>query len=193
MCGRYYVDDETTREIEKIVRDLDQKLRTEAGRDIRPSGNALVLKQKEQQLQAGSMQWGFPGYQGNGLIINARSEGVLEKKTFRESMAHGRCVIPAKGFYEWSTQKEKYRFTRSDSPVLFMAGCFRQFGGTDRFVILTTAANASVSSVHDRMPLVLERQEVEDWILDDACVEYILHKTPVLLERQADYEQIRLF
>ena len=73
-----------------------------------------MFDQKEQQLQAKSMKWGFPGYQGKGLIINAKSEGVLEKKMFRESMLHRRCAVPAKGFYEWNPQKEKYRFTRTD-------------------------------------------------------------------------------
>ena len=85
MCGRYYVDDETAREIEKIVRELDKKLQIERAGDIRPSDAALVLSQREHHLTAKQMNWGFPGFQGKGLLINARAEGVLEKKTFRES------------------------------------------------------------------------------------------------------------
>ena len=192
MCGRYYVDDETAREIEKVVRDLDRKLQIERAGDIRPSDAALVLNAVAINLTAEQMNWGFPGFQGKGLLINARAEGVLEKKTFRESVLHRRCVIPAKGFYEWNKEKEKFSFERNE-PILFMAGCFNQFQGQNRFVILTTEANTSVSMVHDRMPLILEPQEVEDWVLDDYAVEFLLHKTPVLLDRKSDYEQMSLF
>lgn len=192
MCGRYYIDDETARDIEKIVRDLDRKLQIEHTGDVRPSNQALVLSQKQKHLVPERMYWGFPNFQGNGLLINARAEGALEKRTFRESMLHRRCVIPARGFYEWNKQKEKYRFERNE-PVLFMSGCFNLFQEEKRFVILTTEANASVSAVHDRMPLILEPQEVKDWVMDDYAVEYLLHKVPVQLNRKSDYEQMNLF
>ena len=55
-----------------------------------------------------------------------------------------------------------------------MAGCYQIYNGQNRFVILTTQANASVAPVHERMPLLLERQELEDWIMEDAAVEFIL-------------------
>lgn len=60
-------------------------------------------------------------------------------------------------------------------------------------MILTTEANASVSMVHERMPLVLESKEIKDWVLDDYAVEFLLHKTPVSLNRKSDYEQMSLF
>ena len=47
--------------------------------------------------------------------------------------------------------------------------------------------------VHERMPLVLESKEIKDWVLDDDAVEFLLHKTPVLLKRKSDYEQMSLF
>lgn len=218
MCGRYYIDDETAREIEKLVREAEEKTLSyragcaskksvcgspgmemiESASDVCPSQRAWVLSRRENPereslMQIARMQWGFPGFDKKGFMINARAESVLEKQTFRESVLHRRCVIPAKGFYEWNARKEKFRFRRKDMPVLFMAGCYRQYEGEDRFVILTTQANASVSMVHERMPLILEKQEVEDWILDDQSVEFLLHKTPVLLERQTDYEQISLW
>ena len=74
-----------------------------------------------------------------------------------------------------------------------MAGCYDCIDGQKRFVILTTEANSSVKPVHDRMPLILERNELESWVTDDNAVEYFLHKTPTLLERDAEYEQICLF
>ena len=88
MCGRYYVDDETSREIEKIVRKLDQRLKIEHGQDIHPSESAVVLTKGCREVAARQMQWGFPGFQGKGLLINARAEAILDKKTFRESVLH---------------------------------------------------------------------------------------------------------
>lgn len=193
MCGRYYVDDETAREIEKLVRQLDRKIATVEKKDVFPSQKATVIRGKEQSLNTEQMVWGFPRFDGKGLLINARAESVLEKRSFQESVHQRRCVIPAKGFYEWNRSKEKFTFQRQDSPILFMAGCFREFDGMDRFVILTTEANHSVEAVHDRMPLILEPKELENWVLDDGATEYFLHKTPALLERNSEYEQMRLF
>lgn len=192
MCGQYYVDDETAREIEKIVRDLDRKLHVERTGDIRPSQRAAVIKGENKQLMADCMAWGFPRFDGKGLLINARAESAMERKTFRNSVQHRRCIIPAKGFYEWDKSKEKFSFERYDSPVLFMAGCYNQYD-QDRFVILTTDANPSVSPVHDRMPLILEPDELESWVLDDRATEFILHKTPVMLKSSTEYKQMSLF
>ena len=192
MCGRYYVDDETAREIEKIVRDLDRKLHVERTGDIRPSQRAAVIKGENEHLMADCMAWGFPRFDGKGLLINARAESAMERKTFRNSVQHRRCIIPAKGFYEWDKSKEKFSFERYDSPVLFMAGCYNQYD-QDRFVILTTDANPSVSPVHERMPLILEPDELESWVLDDGATEFILHKIPVMLKSSTEYKQMSLF
>lgn len=211
MCGRYYVDDDVMREIQQLVCDLDGKLNVGKVMDIFPSDQAVVLlsdglrnyAQYEKRrtsalndsnrISAGWMQWGFPGYQGKGLMINARSESVLEKPAFRESILHRRCVIPAAGFYEWNRNKEKSTFYRGDHVVLWMAGCFREYQGQQRFVVLTTAANESVADVHERMPLILERQEVGPWLQDDRAAEQLLEKVPCLLEREQEYEQMSLF
>lgn len=193
MCGRYYVDDETAREIEKIVRDLDRKLHVERTGDIRPSQRVAVIRGENKHLMADCMSWGFPRFDGKGLLINARAESATERKMFRDSVQHRRCIIPAKGFYEWDKSKEKFSYERDDAPVLFMAGCYNKYQDQERFVILTTEANPSVSPVHDRMPLILEPEELEDWMLDDRATEYLLHKTPVLLKTHAEYEQMSLF
>lgn len=193
MCGRYYVDDETAKEIEKVIRDLDRKLKLERIGDIKPSQRAGVIRGSGEHLIMDQMSWGFPRFDGKGLLINARAESVLERKTFRESVQHRRCVIPAKGFYEWDKSKEKFVYERKDASVLFMAGCYNWYEDKERFVILTTAANPSVAPVHDRMPLILETEEVKDWVLDDKATEFLLHKTPVLLSDGTEYEQMTLF
>lgn len=201
MCGRYYVDDETAREIEKLVRQMDERKRQEslqavsqiAAGDICPGKVAPVLSGKDGSITCGWQRWGFPGFEGKKLIFNARCESALEKTMFRDSILHRRIVIPASWFYEWNSRKEKNTFCRDDRSVLFMAGIGRRYEDGEHFVILTTAANASMEPVHDRMPLILDRQEVAEWMLDDTKTEGILHKAPCLLERKTDYEQLSLF
>lgn len=199
MCGRYYVDDETAGEIEKLVQQADERLRAEKGRDIHPSDIAPVVFQKDKKLCCGFQRWGFPvSFQGESgkkkqLLFNARSETALERQAFRESVRNRRAVIPASHFYEWNREKEKNIFRRAGTPVLFMAGCYNRYEDGDHFVILTTSANESMRPVHDRMPLILEGEEIEEWLQNGGRTEEFLWKVPCLLERRADYEQISLF
>ncbi|MCD8110798.1 MAG: SOS response-associated peptidase [Clostridiales bacterium] len=89
--------------------------------------------------------------------------------------------------------KEKNRFSRMDGRVLYMAGFFDLMENEERFVILTTGANESMTMVHDRMPLVLEEAQISDWILDDSSTEELLCQVPGDLKRQTDFEQMTLF
>lgn len=199
MCGRYYVDDETAREIERIIRIADEKVRKAApvkiqSKDIHPTDIAPILTASEHGGISCSLQkWGLPGFDGKQVIFNARSESALEKKMFREGVEHRRIVIPATWFYEWNRNKEKNIFYRKEQPVLFMAGIYNRYQGEDRFVILTTEANASMEPVHNRMPLILEPEEITTWIFEKEETEQLLHKTPCLLERRSEFEQLTLF
>lgn len=200
MCGRYYVDDDTAKEIEKLVRQVDEKMRQTAmegiqlqTKDIHPSELAPVITADGDGLCCRWRRWGFPGFSGKQLIFNARCESALEKRMFREGVKSRRIVVPAAGFYEWNKNKEKNTFYRKGQPVLYMAGLYSRYQDEDRFVILTTAANDSMKPVHDRMPLVLERDEISKWLIQDQLVENFLRKTPALLERQAEFEQMKLF
>lgn len=201
MCGRYHVDDDMAREIEKLVWQLDERKREDSlqairrivAGDIYPGKDAPALSAEDGFVRCGWQQWGFPGFEGKKLIFNARCESVPEKPMFRDGILHRRIVIPASWFYEWNPQKEKNTFFRKDMPILFMAGLGRRYEDGEHFVILTTAANASMAPVHERMPLILERQEIAGWMLDGTKTEGILHKTPCLLERKTDYEQLSLF
>ena len=198
MCGRYYVDDETAREIEKLIRQVDEKIQKaenihlQVG-DIHPSEIAPVIVADHNDLCCRWQRWGFPGFNGRQFIFNARSESALEKKMFKESAKHRRVVVPAAWFYEWNRNKEKNIFYREKQPVLYMAGLYNRYQNEDRFVILTTVANESMKPVHDRMPLLLEQDEIEQWLLEDNLTEALLQKTPALLERRSDFEQMSLF
>lgn len=201
MCGRYYVDDKMAQESKKLVNQMGENRRRQSlqaidrivAGDIHPGKDAPVLSGEGNSICCQWQHWGFPGFQGKNLIFNARCESALEKPPFRNSILHRRIVVPASWFYEWNPQKEKNTFRRRDMPLLFMAGFCKQYEDGEHFVILTTEANDSMKPVHDRMPLVLEWNEIMEWMLDDTKIESILHKTPCLLEREMDYEQMSLF
>lgn len=196
MCGRFYIDDDTAREIEKTIRKVDEKLRLERGtKDIHPTEYAPVMSCQQGSIIAADKKWGFPGFDSGKVIFNARAESVLEKKMFRESVLQRRLVIPAAGFYEWNRKKEKVTFTSAikEQPILYMAGFYNKYGNEDRFVVLTTGANGSMADVHERMPLLLKYQELEEWLRDDRRLEEFLHREPHGLKRAMEYEQQTLF
>ena len=185
MCGRYYINDETAKEIERLIRQINDSLLTACReRDVYPSGKAPVISGWNDRLYAEEFMWGFPGFDKKRVIFNARSETALEKRTFRDSVKERRCIVPATGFYEWSEKKDKYFFRSPDHRVLLFAGFYRQYEGTDRFVILTTQANASLEGIHHRMPLILEPGEVNTWMFDPEATDILLHKRPGPLEKE---------
>ena len=197
MCGRYHFSAELLDEIRDLTEQKDWKL--ELGvldRDIHPGDTAPVIVAAGDQggsLRVCRQKWGYPGPGGKGLVFNARSESVFEKRMFRESVSLRRAVVPVSWFYEWNKNKEKFTFTKEGSRILFLAGFYGRYEDGDHFVILTTQANASMAPVHSRMPLVLEREQVRDWILDSAKTNELLGQEPPQLARDCEYEQQTLF
>lgn len=191
MCGRYYMDRDVEKEIYRIAQEIDENMRRERSGDIYPSWEAPVLYGRGDRLCGGAMIWGLPGKDGK-LLINARAETALERPAFAGSVRRRRCVIPARHFYEWDGDRQKATFYRRGK-ALYFAGFYRGQGEGPRFIILTTAANESVRPVHHRMPLILEEEEIRLWIEDDSGVEHFLRKSPPLLERRQDYQQMSLF
>lgn len=193
MCGRYYIDSDMADELEKVVYEVDRKIQEErCKRDIYPTNDAPVIEKTEKGLRLSYRKWGYPGRQGKGVLINARSETVFDSPMFRRGIQHHRIVIPAGGFYEWNSRKEKSTFMEKNSPVLYMAGFYDCFGGENRFVIITTEANESMRKIHDRMPLILEKNQIEQWI-EKGKWEKLLRQVPPFLERSTEYEQQTLF
>ena len=154
------------------------------------AGNPLTGARGGGPLAAQVLKWGFQGFDRGKLLINARAESVLERPTFADSFRARRCAMPAAGFYEWDRKKEKVIFTVPERPLLYLAGIFRPYGSELRFVVLTREANASMAPVHDRMPLILDREEVEAWACDAAEAEKILTKELPLLRAERPYEQM---
>ena len=220
MCCRYYYEDfeRELRELmraEKVVElpglnhgAADTGAASPADkRDIFPSQSAVVLHGTERSsredagggiygstsrctIGASEMVWGFSNPSRKGLIINARAETAREKRTFADSIARRRCVIPASGFYEWDPYKARYRFTSPEGGLLLLAGFYRKEQGVPRFTILTTEANDSMRKIHDRMPVMISRKEIRPWIEDDAKLTDFLTRTQVSLVCEQDSGQI---
>lgn len=196
MCGRYHLDKATVEEAGKLVK--EEGFGIEEDRDIFPSQPAPVLVPKENKKEEFCFRqqlWGFQGFSETSkkqVIFNARSETALEKKLFRESVMKRRCIVFAAWFYEWDKQKNKVTFYREDQDILFFAGFFRQYSDGERFVLLTTAANPSMQNVHDRMPLILERKDLNQWLFGQSDFSEILKKVPCPLKARKEYEQQKL-
>lgn len=168
MCGRYVLfSDPEMAEIREIIEEVQKNNPEIKTGEIFPTNKAPVLMLNGDKLIPEAVKWGFPDFRGKGVIINARAETAPEKPMFRRSLEEKRCIIPSCGFYEWSHDggpKTKYQFNLPGEGVLYMAALYNDFAGERRFVILTTASNESIRKVHLRMPVVLTRQEMDQWI-----------------------------
>ena len=198
MCSRFCIDQEMWRELKELFGDLDRMFSgwkwNRSGQDIRPTNQSLVITAGADNRLAPALQrWGLPDSYHKTTVINARAETALEKRMFRDSVASRRLAVPAARFYEWDREKQKVAFYRKGRPALYMAGFYSPGEDGWNFCILTTEANSSMRGVHDRMPLVIGREQVRDWILDGDRTEAFLAGRPPELDQDRDYEQLSLF
>lgn len=106
---------------------------------------------------------------------------------FRKPLLTSRCVVPTTGFYEWNKQKEKFLFQYADSAVVYLAGLWGEFDGKRRYTILTTEPNQAVAAVHNRMPVLMAKEQVRPWLMDTTVALQLLHaKQPELVGRATD-------
>lgn len=114
------------------------------------------------------MRWGLvPRWSKDGKpFINARSETILEKPSFRGNFAARRIVVPCSGFYEWRTEgKAKVPLhIRMRSGELFGIGAIYEPGDIPSVALLTTAANEAIRTIHDRMPVIIPREDEDVWL-----------------------------
>ena len=177
MCGRYFIDSD-----EPAMGTMLSALSSETpihGGEVFPSNMAPVITRHGELT---TMLWGFPRFDGKGLMINARSETAAEKPMFRAPMQYGRCLIPASWYFEWEqsgTAKIKHAI-RTPERVLYLAGLSRQErDGQLRFVILTRPACAPIRYIHDRMPVIFPPALHDPWLHGN---------TPVRLMEYAETE-----
>lgn len=133
--------------------------------NVAPSQSALIVSQTGLQPETGLARWGLPpSADGRSFLINARMETVTQKPTFRDAFATRRCLVVASGWYEWSAPKTPWHIQLADGGVMAFGGLLLRRGGEDRFVIMTSAANGDLASIHHRQPLVLAPDHWPRWL-----------------------------
>ena len=119
------------------------------------------------------MKWGFSIPKtggGSRLLINARTETAAQKATFREAWTAHRCIVPASWYFEWEhddagkATKSKYAIQPQGQSLTWLCGLYRLEEGLPAFVILTREPAEDIRFIHDRMPLMLPREQVDAWI-----------------------------
>lgn len=129
-------------------------------------------------------------------LINARSETVADKPSFRAAFRRRRCLIPADGFYEWQRTdqgKQPIYIHAGDGRPLALAGLWEHWQGADgseieTCAILTTIPNALMQPIHNRMPVILEPADYDQWLNPGPQPEHDLHLLrPYPAEKLAAY------
>lgn len=177
MCGRYAVTlpPEMMAQLFQLLNTLPMVPRY----NVAPTQPVAAIWEEGGRREGHFARWGlvprwvkdpreFP------LLVNARAESMREKPAFRDALKHGRCVVPASGYYEWHTgpdkQKRPYYITRADGEPMALAALYATWSGpegeeVDSIATITVPANRQLSVVHDRMPaILLSRQQIDDWL-----------------------------
>ena len=145
--------------------------------NIAPSQEILAVI-KNGGCQAVQLKWGLIPFWAKDMVpgmINARAETVDIKPSFKESFKSRRCLIPADGFYEWKKEgarKRPYRINLKNGGVFAFAGLWDRWtspkGETiNSCAIITTSANTMMEPIHNRMPVILEKDAEEAWLAAD--------------------------
>jgi putative SOS response-associated peptidase YedK len=171
MCGRYSLTARLDQLLPRLQGVLPQGLLAHyAPRPlIAPGEPVLALRQEHGSLQPALMLWGLlPEWSKDPLAaarpFNARAETVMDKASFRGPWRHRRCLLPADGFYE-----KGHRIRRGDRGLFWLAGLWDRWIGADgseveSCCVLTTAPNALVAPLHNRMPVILADGLEEAWL-----------------------------
>ncbi|MCS6984600.1 MAG: SOS response-associated peptidase [Leptospiraceae bacterium] len=137
-------------------------------KEIFPSESALVLTPSPNMMELTIMNWGFSFLKEKkrSLVFNIRVESFSQKPYFQKLAYQNRCVVPATAFFEW--QKKgikglKWSFTPQDGKFLFFAAIYRKANPLE-FAIITCKAKKPVTDIHDRMPLLLPKDYVKDYL-----------------------------
>jgi putative SOS response-associated peptidase YedK len=152
--------------------------------NVAPGDDVLtVTTSREGERRPDVLRWGLVPFWAKDpktgfKMINARAETVAEKPAFRDALARRRCLVLADGFYEWQARpgrkrKQPYWITRADGAPFAFAGLWATWHAPDESVlrtctIVTTDANAALTAIHDRMPVILPDEQAEATWLDPA-------------------------
>ena len=176
--------------------------------DIRPTDMAAVFAPNRQgNMAVFPMIWGFTLGPSSKPLINCRIETADQKPVWKESWQRRRCIIPASWYYEWgvpssktvdlnsnelrNVKKEKFAIQPEDSEITYLAGLYRfeEHNGIQipMFTVITRASVKPVSTIHDRMPLILGKNDLREWAHPDGDPRSISKRalTRMIMERSA--------
>ena len=139
-----------------------------------------------------AMTWGIATPQNTRPLINARSESMFEKPTFRQAARMRRCLVIASGWFEWAAPKKPHFIRRADDTPMGMAGLYwdDDIDGGRRCVIVTTAADRELSQIHHRAPMVLDPQYFDDWLDPETSLEAVAGLTSPSLDSVFDWHPV---
>jgi putative SOS response-associated peptidase YedK len=145
--------------------------------NVAPGQMVVAVINDGKKNRVGLIKWGFiPSFAKDETMsfsmINAKSETLFEKPAYKDAVKHKRCVILADGFYEWMKDRDKkqpVRILMKDEKIFPMAGLWSTYERKDgtklhTATILTTEANALISNIHDRMPVILTEKDKVKWL-----------------------------
>jgi putative SOS response-associated peptidase YedK len=191
MCGRY-VRKTGALEIAHAFSAVDSGQHLALNFNISPTSDVFVLRTIGGEVRIDVMSWGLVPVWAKDVsraasLINARSESVAEKPSFRNLISRHRCVMPMNAYYEWKPMKIAGKAMKQ--PFAFFPGKNSEYDHESHFAVaslwstwrdgegnelntcvaLTTEANERVSQVHNRMPVLLTKDGVAQWLSDDVA------------------------
>lgn len=175
MCGRFvtaYLPAPEVKQFLGVKEFIDHK----PSYNVAPTARVPVVTEAKDGIdrEMRVMRWGLiPSWAKEAAIgnkmFNARSETVMDKPAFRKAFQKRRCVIPAKGFYEWDKATKQPYYFHAQEGIFPFAGLWESWNSPDgeiveSFTILTTQANDTVKLAHDRMPVILSHNLIGAWL-----------------------------
>lgn len=169
MCGRYALDVDIDVLIAHYKAIIGEG-KFDANEEIFPTNIVPIIKEIEKR-EIIFVKWGFMPKFTKKPLINARGETVDIKPTFKNSFINKRCIIPATSFFEWEKVVEKKikRRISLDEKLFSMAGLYNEFydsegNSYEAFTILTINANEQMKHIHERMPVILSKENEDIWL-----------------------------
>lgn len=176
MCSRYFLDADGNIIAYTFRVPVHDRIRKRF--NIAPTQEAPVIRAGAGGAREVAMlRWGLVPFWAKDLkvgtkMINARSEGVETKPSFRAAVRERRCVVPATGFFEWQGEpgrKQPFAITLPGQALFAFAGLWERWKPAEgepveTFTIVTTDANEAVARIHDRMPVILPMVAIDTWL-----------------------------
>jgi len=174
MCGRFALH--ANPQVIALQFGLASNPEVASRYNIAPTSDVLVVRAGDGAPHAARVRWGLvPRWAKDPSIAaklnNARAETVAEKPSFRDAFRRRRCLVPASGFFEWKSEagrKQPYYIHPAQDELFGFAGLWEGWRGADGVLetcaIVTTDANAQMRAIHDRMPVIIARNDYARWL-----------------------------